>query len=168
MRYGIANRAGHPSEAEVKRIVELAVSAGVTTLDTARAYGDSERVIGRLTSAMDTFRVITKLAPDMDAEVATSADAVPKVQDTIDRSRTSLGRDHLNTVLLHRTRHRHMAGGACGRRCAICSATGSLANWGYQPEHRKKCFRPSKIRMCICTCLRHCFYQRMGACAGLP
>lgn len=46
MEYGVANTTGRPGEAEGLQILAEAVSHGVTLLDTARAYGDSETVLG--------------------------------------------------------------------------------------------------------------------------
>ena len=46
MPYGAANRTGQPPADEGIRIVRAAIERGVTHVDTARAYGDSERVVG--------------------------------------------------------------------------------------------------------------------------
>ena len=47
MNYGIANQGGKPDEQKSFSILRSALEGGVTALDTARAYGDSEEVIGR-------------------------------------------------------------------------------------------------------------------------
>ena len=46
MNYGIANRDGKPSLEQGMEVLQAAVDGGITSLDTAAAYGDSERVIG--------------------------------------------------------------------------------------------------------------------------
>lgn len=48
LEYGIAlpGEASRPSEAESRRLVHAALDAGITLLDTARAYGASEEVLG--------------------------------------------------------------------------------------------------------------------------
>ncbi len=46
MPYGIANRAGKPGDDELHAILALAEAAGVSHLDTAAGYGDSEHRIG--------------------------------------------------------------------------------------------------------------------------
>ena len=46
LNYGVANTAGKPSFDTVKDILKTAYEGGVTTLDTAPEYGDSEEVIG--------------------------------------------------------------------------------------------------------------------------
>lgn len=58
--YGVANTAGQPGEAEVRAILEHAAAAGVTVLDTACLYGDSEAVLGRSLPAGHDFRIVTK------------------------------------------------------------------------------------------------------------
>ena len=47
MNYGIANNAGKPDEEKAFSILRAALEGGVTSLDTARGYGNSEEVIGR-------------------------------------------------------------------------------------------------------------------------
>jgi len=96
--YGIANRVGKPKRSEVSCILDRARLAGVTTLDTARAYGDSEQIIGDLTSEGEGWSVITKLHP----EAMTACAAA----DSLRASRQALGRSSLNAVLLHRANQR--------------------------------------------------------------
>jgi len=57
--YGIANVSGQVSVDEVIRILALAEKNGVKTIDTAIAYGDSEKVLGR--NNLSQFSVITKI-----------------------------------------------------------------------------------------------------------
>jgi len=57
--YGIANVSGLVSPDEVRRILKLAESKGVKTIDTAVAYGDSEKVLGR--NNLSQFSVVTKI-----------------------------------------------------------------------------------------------------------
>src|SRR5262249_36978880 len=49
MDYGIAmpGEYGRPAESEAIRLIHAALDAGITLIDTARAYGESEAVIGR-------------------------------------------------------------------------------------------------------------------------
>lgn len=46
MNYGINNKNGKPSAETAAKILETAESCGITTFDTAAAYGDSENVLG--------------------------------------------------------------------------------------------------------------------------
>jgi len=64
MNYGVANTTGKPSFDTVKNILKAAYDGGVTALDTAPEYGDSEEVIGRALRELglaDRFRIVTKI-----------------------------------------------------------------------------------------------------------
>lgn len=64
MNYGVANTTGKPSFDTVKSILATAYEGGVTALDTAPAYGDSEEVIGRALRELgltDRFSIVTKI-----------------------------------------------------------------------------------------------------------
>jgi aryl-alcohol dehydrogenase-like predicted oxidoreductase len=48
MPYGIANRLGKPSDADAHELIAKCMEHGITWFDTARAYGQSEAVLGRI------------------------------------------------------------------------------------------------------------------------
>ena len=50
MNYGMANQKGQPSLEEAFEVLDTAWNVGVRSLDTAVAYGDSEKVIGKYLS----------------------------------------------------------------------------------------------------------------------
>jgi aryl-alcohol dehydrogenase-like predicted oxidoreductase len=85
--YGIANRTGVPGPAAITRILATARELGVTHLDTARAYGESEQRIGAVEHGLS---VITKVAPGA------------PVRASVDASRTALRPAGPLTILLHR------------------------------------------------------------------
>lgn len=62
MDYGISNQAGQCSQQEVAAILKLAQANDILTLDTAAAYGDSQKVLGELISTDSPFKIVTKLA----------------------------------------------------------------------------------------------------------
>ena len=63
--YGISNRSGKLSPAEAKKVLEKALSAGITLLDTAKTYGDSERVLGAIIGSNTlAFDIVSKLPPN--------------------------------------------------------------------------------------------------------
>lgn len=111
-RYGIANRTGRPGLEEVRAMLDAARRAGVTFLDTARAYGDSERVIGELVGDDPAWAVVTKLSPGVWEPGQSARRAVEATLASLDASRQALRRPTLHTVLLHRPIHRIAAGGA--------------------------------------------------------
>ncbi|WP_400191286.1 aldo/keto reductase [Hymenobacter sp. B81] len=68
--YGLNNTTGRPNDATVRAILQEAASQGVTLLDTAAAYGDSEARLGHLLEASSgQFQLVTKLAAGSPAEV---------------------------------------------------------------------------------------------------
>ena len=73
--YGIANVAGKPDREQAFAILSAAVTAGVSTLDTAHAYGTSEDVIGDwLRSTGGRIDIVTK-SPDLDGAGVERAEA---------------------------------------------------------------------------------------------
>lgn len=63
MHYGIANRKGQVHEDEITAILNLALENGIDTLDTAKAYGNSEEFIGKflIKQSNNSWNIITKL-----------------------------------------------------------------------------------------------------------
>lgn len=119
MAYGVANRAGKPHDNELDAILALAADAGITAVDTARAYQDSEARIGAwMRSHQDgRLRIVTKLdvlagLPD-DAPAAWVRDAVDA---SVLRSLRALGAARIDTLLLHRWGHRSKWDGAAWQR----------------------------------------------------
>jgi aryl-alcohol dehydrogenase-like predicted oxidoreductase len=94
--YGVANATGRIAPTEGLAIIALARSAGIDTVDTAIAYGDSEAALGEL--GVSEWRVITKLP-----EMPVSGDAVADwVRSQLDNSLKRLGIESVHGLLLHR------------------------------------------------------------------
>lgn len=62
--YGISNDRGQVPFEEVRQILRLADQCGIDTIDTARAYGESEVVLGRALDETMKFRIVTKFPAD--------------------------------------------------------------------------------------------------------
>ncbi|MDO6391116.1 aldo/keto reductase [Pontibacter sp. BT731] len=63
--YGISNQRGQIPEAEVAAILSEAAKAGIDTLDTAAAYGNSETCLGNVLSTLPgEHRIISKYLPN--------------------------------------------------------------------------------------------------------
>jgi aryl-alcohol dehydrogenase-like predicted oxidoreductase len=58
--YGATNTVGRPRDDDAKALLELALSGGIRTVDTAAAYGDAESRLGNLDFS-SKFNVISKL-----------------------------------------------------------------------------------------------------------
>lgn len=94
-RYGVANRSGAPPQHVVDAIVTRARAAGVDTVDTAIAYGDSESMLGA--AGVAGMRVVTKLPPlDMAAPAVEGW-----VRAQVGASLARLGTSALHGLLLH-------------------------------------------------------------------
>jgi len=119
MEYGVVNRAGKPRRSDAIAMVRHAIAHGVTALDTARSYGDSEQILGEAFSGAWSSRVevITKLdtlaflPPDSSAH---------QVRAAVDQSMTSscgaLGTTSLATLLLHSWKYHDAWQGAAWQR----------------------------------------------------
>jgi len=64
MDYGISNQKGKVKEDEVEKILDLAFENGINTIDTAKAYGNSEEAIGNYLKKRpnNSWNIITKLS----------------------------------------------------------------------------------------------------------
>src|SRR5262245_7293881 len=67
MSYGVTNADGQVSEEEVGKILALAQESGITILDTAPGYGESEAILVQYLPHFSSFRLITK-TPFIDSE----------------------------------------------------------------------------------------------------
>ncbi len=94
--YGIANQSGQVSRDETKAILDHAWAAGLDTLDTAIAYGESEQRLGEI--GVGQWQVISKLPaiPEPCTNVAVW------VQDSVLGSLGRLRIPRLRGLLLHR------------------------------------------------------------------
>lgn len=96
MPYGIANKAGQVSREEAGAILDYAAAAGIDTLDTAIAYGQSEERLGE--TGVKQWRIISKLP----AMPEPCHDVSSWVQKSVSESLGRLGINRLGGLLLHR------------------------------------------------------------------
>lgn len=108
--YGITNRQGQVPDQQVAAILRLAAKAGIDTLDTAAAYGQSEAVLGRHADLTAGLRIIGKLPP-LGAEAITMA-TVAALPGVLRQSLVLLRRPALDGLLLHHGRNLLQPGGA--------------------------------------------------------
>jgi aryl-alcohol dehydrogenase-like predicted oxidoreductase len=98
MPYGINNLSGQPDEAEACAVVKTAWDNGVSTFDTAQAYGASEAVLGGCFGNLGItgqVRVISKIDPALDCRDAIALDRA------LECSLKRLGQDRLSGFMLH-------------------------------------------------------------------
>lgn len=77
--YGINNSKGKPTLENAFKILTTAFDNGITVLDTAEAYGNSQEVIGLFHKKHPNkqFKIITKIAPN---SVVTETDLIVQIQ----------------------------------------------------------------------------------------
>ena len=124
MNYGIANDAGKPSEEKSFSILRAALEGGVNTLDTARAYGDSEQVIGRFLKTWEGERpqIITKI-PKLQG--ATEKELEQFATESVEMSLENLGVNKVDGIMLHGAKDPIIHGQAC------VNAVKALIDHGY-------------------------------------
>lgn len=108
LSYGITNRAGQPSKKTAEKILKIAIANGVDYIDTARAYGNSEDIIGEALSTgwQGRAQIITKLSPLVECTSESSKNTVNAfVDSSIFRSLASLRLETLDVLMLHRASH---------------------------------------------------------------
>ena len=59
--YGISNTLGKTHHKEIKKILNLAKSENITTIDTASAYGNAEAELGQC--SLNPFNIVSKIPP---------------------------------------------------------------------------------------------------------
>jgi aryl-alcohol dehydrogenase-like predicted oxidoreductase len=100
--YGISNRSGRPSEAEVAAILARATETEVGYLDTAPSYADAEALIGRHLSSGHRINIVTKLPPLEDDTIAPSHTQV--ILRALSASLERLRVPRVHGLLIHRAR----------------------------------------------------------------
>ena len=124
MNYGIANDAGKPDEEKSFSILRSALENGVTALDTARAYGDSELVIGRFLKQWkgEMPAIITKI-PKLQG--STPKELEKFATESVEQSLERLGVNKVSGIMLHGAKDPVTHGQACA------DAVKALIDHGY-------------------------------------
>ena len=99
MNYGIANEGGQPSQEKSFAMLRTAFENGVASLDTARAYGNSEEVIGAFLKTWEGELpyITTKIRHMKDASGDFEAHAMTSIEESLQR----LGVKKVDCLLLH-------------------------------------------------------------------
>jgi len=104
--YGITNTNGKPKLTESLEIIKYALDNNINIFDTARAYGDSEYILGLAKEKYNNINLITKLDPLNDINDTISEENIYKlIDDSINTSMINLNINVLDTLLLHRFHH---------------------------------------------------------------
>lgn len=117
--------------AEVDRILDRAVSCGVTLFDTADVYGRGamEKKLGQRLPKDKTY-VVTKIGTDLDAAPAQKRFDPGYLRSAFERSRERLDRSPLDVVLLHNPTERAFAEVETVAFMKELKAQGLVRAWG--------------------------------------
>ena len=95
--YGVANKSGQVSRAEAKLMVRLASENDIDTIDTAMAYGESEKCLGE--AGVENFKLVTKLP----AMPNGCLDIHSWIHEQVSSSLVRLGVSQIYALLLHKS-----------------------------------------------------------------
>ena len=106
--YGVANQSGAPPPLqEIKTLLEKAKSSGIVYIDTARAYTNSEKILGSLLEYTEAPfpSVATKILPFPDSLIGECLGAIDNVVDkSLSESLNCLRVDYLDMLMFHRAK----------------------------------------------------------------
>jgi aryl-alcohol dehydrogenase-like predicted oxidoreductase len=110
--YGIAapGEFGRPDDDDAIQLVRAALDRGITLIDTAPAYGDSERIVGRAVGREAGVLIATKVSPPSPSDAASGVARI--VAASLESSLRLLGRDVLDIVQIHNATRQMMDDGA--------------------------------------------------------
>ncbi|MEC1769912.1 aldo/keto reductase [Schinkia azotoformans] len=94
--YGITNQRGKTNFSEVKRILNFAKQKDIKLLDTAAAYGDSEKKLGDVIGSDNHFKIVTKIT-----NIFNQKNIEQHIVNQVNQSLHNLQRDHLEVLMIH-------------------------------------------------------------------
>lgn len=103
MDYGINNTTGKPDMNAAHEILRTALQNGITSLDTANAYGDSENVIGSYLKQSNDSPFITTKFFTTSPPGTKEADIQKEIYGYVENSLQRLNVRKLDCLMLHRT-----------------------------------------------------------------
>lgn len=103
LEYGINNSFGKPSRAQSLEMLEYALGQGITTFDTAHAYGNAEEILGEFLERhnADTIKIITKLQPNVISDSDSKEKILEIISTNLKESLARLKREYVDGYLLH-------------------------------------------------------------------
>lgn len=107
--YGISNKNGRIPSAEIKNILSLAKKANISVIDTAPAYGISERVLGENLTDANWCSIITKTKSLNTKEI--NEQELIQVEEAFTSSLKRLKKDKIYAVLVHAAQDLLVKGG---------------------------------------------------------
>ena len=149
--YGIANTTGQPNKKQCQALIKMAIANGVIYLDTARAYGNSEEMIGQSLKGgwEGRAKIISKLSPldDCPQDVHNST-LQAFVDASIFKSCSALRVQKIDVLMLHRVSHLTDWNGGVWQRLLDLQSSRVIGELGASvqtPEELAKALRVSEI-----------------------
>ena len=150
MDYGINNPDGKPSFEESRKIILAALENGITTFDTAPAYGDSEKILGRCIGDSGEAKgdgvFISKLsAMDWGLPLGKISD---RIRGSLDMTLNNLRISKLPIYLLHRFDDIGRQDGFVLKELMTLKERGLVEKIGvsiYTPDEAEECLRIDDI-----------------------
>jgi aryl-alcohol dehydrogenase-like predicted oxidoreductase len=102
LAYGVSRDGGRVPPDEIRAILRLAAERGLDTLDTAAAYGESERALGEILGEDKRFSIVTKTKPIR--ALAIGGEAIDEVERGLFDSLRLLRRSRVEALLVHDAR----------------------------------------------------------------
>lgn len=149
--YGIDNPTGKIDSSEVMEIISIASKMGINFIDTARSYGDAEKVIGIIKDSMPALdmKIITKLSPSIDIDSDDiSQDIESAVKKSIFTSMAFLNLNKIEVLMLHRAEHIDSYHGLIWNKLLQYKNLGLISKLGasvQSPEELSKCLKIKSI-----------------------
>jgi aryl-alcohol dehydrogenase-like predicted oxidoreductase len=97
MPYGVANKSGQVTRAEARLMLRLASENGIDSIDTAIAYGETEKYLGEI--GVENFMLVTKLLAMPDGFL----DVNSWIHGQVSSSLVRLGVSQIYGLLLHKS-----------------------------------------------------------------
>ncbi|WP_281930290.1 aldo/keto reductase [Roseibium album] len=134
MAYGVTNEEPFCEKRSLE-LLTCAIENGINCVDTARDYGQSEKIIGRLRQdgLSKDVEVVTKLSA-LDATIVLDAIG-PLVENSVLRSKLNLGVERLGTLLLHRAKHLETGDGIVWKQLLKLKKDGEIARLGVSVQN---------------------------------
>jgi len=148
LNYGIANKVGQPEVESSEILLKTAIANGVNYIDTARAYGESEEVIGISLNQgwSERVSIITKLSPLHECPSSAGKEAVAAFVDaSIYKSCSALKRKTLDVLMLHRMSHINDWNGAVWQRLKELKSMGVINSFGVSVQCPSELMQASEV-----------------------
>ena len=134
LNYGIANQTGQVLVNDAAIILDCAAAAGLDTLDTAIAYGDSEERLGQI--GVNQWQIVSKLPQLPDRSLDVSAWVRASVMGSLERLKVSC----LGVLLLH-----HPADLLGSQGVALYAAMAELKSLGVVKKIGISIYQPDEL-----------------------